>query len=138
MRIGRQGSVVDNACAGGAIVGLSLKEGILNKSLIDISGHIIYTFNNIDFSKGDYRIPYWDKVIAFAESVCDCLPHCRLFALDICIDEDGNTKLLEFNVEGYNASVFQFTTGPAFGDYADEIIEYCKKKYIDLEHVLYL
>lgn len=138
MRIGRHGSVVDNACAGGAIIGISLKDGILNKSLVDISGHIIHTFNNIDFSKGDYRIPYWDKVIAFAESVCDCLPHCKLFALDICIDEDGNTKLLEFNVEAYNASVYQFTTGPAFGEYADEIIEYCKKKYKDLEHVLYL
>lgn len=138
MRIGKNGSVVDNACAGGAIIGIDALNGKLCKNLVDIAGHKVNEFNGIDFSVNDFTIPHWDNVIAFGKSICDYLPHCRLITLDICLDSSGTPKLLEFNVEAYNASVFQFTTGPAFGNFADEIIEYCKDKYKHLEHVLYL
>ena len=44
----------------------------------------------------------------------------------------------EFNIEGYNPSIFQFTLSSAWGDYTDEIIEYCCEKLKTRERVLYL
>lgn len=34
--------------------------------------------------------------------------------------------LIEYNLSGFGSWVFQFNCGSAYGDYADEIIEYCR------------
>ena len=54
--------------------------------------------------------------------------HHRLLALDIMLDEQGNPKLIEVNVGGFSAWLFQYTNGSAFGQYTDEVISFFKKK----------
>lgn len=43
------------------------------------------------------------------------------------IDYLGNPRLIEYNISAFSTWLFQFTTGAAFGDYTDEVIEYCVK-----------
>lgn len=137
MRIGGKGSLIDNAHAGGGFVGI-YKDGTLGKFVCNQYGETTNIFNDIDFGK-PHKVPYYDKVIDFAKDVARHIPHHRLLALDIMLDENNNPRLIEFNVEKYSVWLFQFTTGGAFGEFTDEIIDYCAehKKEIKSEY-LYL
>lgn len=126
LRIGKQGADVDNAHAGGLFVGVGL-DGTLGKFACDQYGNKHDTFNGIDFKNGDYRIPQFEKVISFAEKVGDNIMHHRLIAQDICLQANGEPCLVEFNIRAFTPWLFQFTTGPAFAEYTDEIIDYCAK-----------
>lgn len=61
--------------------------------------------------------------------------HHRLLAQDICIDSDGVPHLVEFNIRAYSVWLFQFTSGPALGEYTDEIIDYCSKRMSNVRKV---
>lgn len=124
IRIGSKGSLVDNAHAGGAYVGI-MQDGTLCKQVLNQYGETTTYFNDIDFTQ-THIIPNFDKVVAFAKMIGGKLPHLRLLALDIMIDDSGNPRLIEFNSSGYSMWLFQFTTSSALGEYTDEVIEYCK------------
>ncbi len=126
LRIGKKGASIDNAHAGGLFIGIGL-DGTMGKYACDQYGNKYDTFNGIDFKNGNYRIPEFDKVISFAEKVGDKILHHRLVAQDICLQANGEPCLVEFNIRAYSTWLFQFTSGSAFGEYTDEIIDYCSK-----------
>lgn len=134
MRIGKNGSYVDNSHAGGMTVGVSLS-GELGKFVIDQYGNKYDTFNGINFKK-NFRIPNFDKVIKFAEHIGDSILHHRLIAQDICIEADGTPRLVEFNIKAFSVWLFQFTNSPALGSYSEEIIEYCKQRINEIRKVV--
>lgn len=136
MRIGGKGSVVDNAHAGGCYVGIH-PDGSFCHEVCDQYGQKRTLFNDIDFTK-DYYYPNWQEVIKFAKSVGHFVLHHRLLALDIVLDKNDKPHLIEFNVEGFSAWLFQFTTGSAFGNLTDEILGYCKNKQKELEDIIHL
>ena len=41
------------------------------------------------------------------------------------LDKENNPKMLEVNIGGFSAWLFQFTSGTAFREYTDEILDYC-------------
>lgn len=137
MRIGQNGSVVDNGCAGGMFVGIRKENGALLHSVCNEQGFTKTVFNGIDFSK-EYKVPYWNDIISFAETVGQYIPNQRLFALDVVLGKDNKPYLIEFNLTGFSPWLFQYTVGPAFGEYTDEIIEYCKTRLDKRERVTYL
>lgn len=125
MRIGSNGSDVDNAHAGGRFVGV-FEDGHLGHYTCDQYGVKQNVFNGIDFLD-DYVVPDYEAIKEFACNVGECVPHHRLLALDIALKVDGTPVLIEYNIDGYSMWLFQFTTGPAFGEYTEEIIDYCSK-----------
>ena len=125
VRIGKDGSLVDNAHAGGMFVGVD-DNGRLGKYCCNQFGETSNEFNGIDFKNSNLIIPNYDTVKAFAEEVGSYIPHLRLLALDIMLDENNNPILIEYNVKAFSPWLFQFTSGTAFGSYTDEIIDYCK------------
>ena len=124
MRIGGKGSVVDNAHAGGCYVGIN-QDGTFCHEVLDQYGRKRTVFNGVDFSV-DFKYPNWEKVLDFGKSIGKYVPHHRLLALDIVLDKDSNPHLIEFNCMYYSSWLFQYTTGPAFGPFTQEILEYCK------------
>lgn len=134
IRIGKNGSLVDNAHAGGGYVGIK-SDGTLCNKVLNQYGETTTEFNGIDFTK-EHKIPNWDKVIEFAKYIGKNVPHHRLLALDIMVDKDDNPRLIEFNCEAYSMWLFQFTMGPALGEYTDEIIEYCKKNIDKAQRII--
>lgn len=124
MRIGKDGSLRDNAHQGGAIIGIS-KEGKLNKFLCDQYGNKFSTFNNINFEKENIYIENWDKIVDFAMKVHECIiPH-RCVNLDVMIDSFGNPKLIEFNIRSMGIWAYQFNNSACFAEFTDEVIDYC-------------
>lgn len=137
IRIGANGSLVDNAHAGGGCVGIKVEDGTLCNKVLNQYGESQTEFNGIDFTK-EHKIPNWDKVVDFAKYIGQNVPHHRLLALDIMIDKSGTPRLIEFNCDDYGMWVFQFTIGPALGECTDEIIEYCKNNLDKAQKVIKL
>ena len=137
IRIGANGSLIDNAHAGGGYVGIDVKDGTLCKKVLNQHGETKTIFNGIDFSQ-KHQIQNWDNIVEFAKYIGNCVPHHRLLALDIMIDKSGTPRLIEFNCESYSMWLFQFTMGTAFGEYTDEIIEYCKNNIEQAQTVIKL
>lgn len=136
LRIGGPGSVVDNAHSGGGYVGIQ-EDGRFCHAVLDQYGVKTTVFNGIDFSQ-DFSYPNWEEITEFGKQVCQFVPHHRLLALDIVLDIAGKPHLIEFNVLYYGLWVFQYTTGPAFGKFTDEIIDYCVEHKKDLEYLLWV
>lgn len=127
MRIGKNGSVCDNAHAGGMFIGIDKVSGALNKYVCDQYGNKQNIWNGIDFSKNNFAIPSWDKIIEFSKYIGSVNHHCRLLALDVALDNDGNPRLIEYNCDGFSYWLFMFTGQKPLGEFTDEIIEYCKR-----------
>lgn len=139
MRIGGEGSILDNAHAGGGYTALKL-DGTLGECVLDQYGKSVTKFNNIDFTT-PHIIPNFDKVVSFAMQVGECVLNHRLLALDIMIDEKGEPRLIEFNTgtsSAYGIWLFQYTWTPAFGEYTDEILNYCKEHLNEAQMQIYI
>ena len=130
IRIGHEGSVVDNLHAGGGFVGIDVVTGEMQHEVLDQYGNRTSVINGIDFSKERFSIPNWEDVIMFAKDVSGRNPHCRLIALDIAIKKNGKPVLIEWNVTPYSFSYWipMMTGATPFGDKTEEIIEYCARK----------
>lgn len=129
MRIGASGKNVDNAHSGGKFIGIDYKTGIVGKYVCDWLGKTDSVFNGIDFSKESFQIPRWEEVCKFAVRVSERIIFGNLVALDIALDVNGEPILIETNVGGFSGWLFQFTTGSVFGEFTDEVMEYCYSKY---------
>ncbi len=127
LRIGGKGANVDNAHSGGLFCGID-EQGHLGKFCCSWLGDRVDTFNDIDFANGDFTIPNYDKIKMFGVEIAKRIPHHDLIAMDIALDESNNPTLLEINVGGFSAWLFQFTIGSTFGNYTDEIMQRCTKK----------
>ena len=125
VRIGKNGSLVDNAHAGGLWCGIK-KDGTLLDFVIDQYSNKQTIFNGIDFSKEYLQVPNWDKIETFCENVMLSLPHMRTLALDVMIDKNGVPKIIEYNTDKFSTYFYQLTTSSVFEEYTDEVIEYCK------------
>lgn len=126
LRIGQQGSVVDNATAGGVFVGIN-KDGKLGGYSVDHHGNKKKQHNGIDFSISDFVIPNYAACKELAITITKRMPHLSLFAHDIALDKNNNPKLIEVNTHYLTSFFLQTTAQPLFGDYADDIIEFCLK-----------
>lgn len=126
MRIGNNGAIVDNAHAGGCFIGV-FPNGELGKNLCNQYGEKFFTFNGIDFEHSHFVIPDIEKVWEFAKEVGRCVVHMRMLQLDIALDKDNNPRLIEYNIRAFSPWLYQLTTGSVFGEFTDEVIDYCKE-----------
>lgn len=129
IRIGAKGACVDNAHAGGMFVGIDVNNGKLGKYACNWLGETKNTFNDIRFDTNEFIIPNFEAVKDFAVRVSENIIHQNLVALDIALDENGEPVFIETNCGGFGAWPFQFTTGPVFGEFSDEIMEHCFGEY---------
>lgn len=130
MRIGGKGAFVDNAHAGGRFVGIDVEKGILGHTTLDYRGTRQNSFNGIDFEKEIFEIPNWDIIMQFAKTISMGVLHMRFLALDIALDINNNPKLIEFNCQQSSLWLSMYTGQRPFGDYTDEILNYCIEKSV--------
>lgn len=128
LRIGKSGSVVDNAHAGGVFIGIG-KDGLMGRYVCDQYGRTEKVFNDIDFSKKQFVVPYWKEIINFVVSLTKYVIHQDLIQWDVVIDEKGYPHILEVNVGGFSGWLFQFTSGPMFGEYTDDVMNTSIKRF---------
>lgn len=128
LRIGHEGSVVDNLFAGGGFVVINVETGELGNCVYNQYGQASTLINRTDFSKESYILPFWEQSVDFAKSVARQVPHHRLLAQDIVIDKVGQSRLIEFNVDGFNWGLTMYAGKIPFGNKFDEVIDYCLKR----------
>lgn len=133
MRIGRNGSLVDNAHQGGATIGINIETGELNHFMVDQDAKYFTRFNGIDFDKESFVIPEWEQIKEFAKRIGEANIYHRCLNMDIMIDEYGHPRFIEYNLTQMSVWLFQFNNGSCYGKYTDEIIEYCREHKQDVK-----
>lgn len=128
IRVGHNGSYIDNAHGGGRFIGIDISNGKLGNTTLDQYGIKKNVWNDIDYSKLNFTIPNWGAVIEFAQYIGQKIKHHRLIALDIALDKNNNPLLIEYNIGGFSFWLFMLTNQLPLGDFTDEIIEYCKNQ----------
>ena len=98
LRVGRRGSVVDNAGGGGLFVALD-----------ENSGQILHTASNEDFftykEHPDTHVPFegqipcWNQLLSTCTEVASVMPELRIAGLDFALDKDKGWVLVEVNCE---------------------------------------
>lgn len=127
LRIGGKGAFVDNACSGGSFVEVK-EDGSLGKYVCTQYGQTNEIHNGINFATSTFIIPEYDKIKEFVKNIAKRLPHMSLFANDVAIDENGNPKLIEINTTDFSYWLYQFNGKAAFGEYTNDLLEFCKGK----------
>lgn len=126
LRVGHDGSPVDNVSAGGyqAVVRPDGKlEKLAYTKKDGKTAFVEQTDSGVRFE--NFQIPSWDKVRDTALYAAEHLPHLKFIGWDFAVDEAGDVVLIEFNPElGQN----QENCGPTFGDITDEVLAEVFKK----------
>lgn len=124
IRIGQKGSVTDNATGGGVFIGID-NNGKLGNYTVDHHGNKKTEHNGIDFSVNEFTIPNYETCKELAIRVSKKFPHMSLFAHDIALDKNNNPKIIEVNTHCLTSFFLQTTAQPLYGNFANDIIEYC-------------
>jgi len=124
-RVGAKNAHVDNTGKGGVCIGLN-EGGELNDFAIDKNGKRSYVLNNIDLRVEQLQIPFFDKIKQLAVKIAERNIHHRVLGLDLMIDNENNIRCLEINNFGNGIAEHQQCNGPLFGEFTDEVIEYCR------------
>lgn len=126
-RMGKKDTFVDNCDAGGTFIGVSHDGHFLNPCTFDHNGKKYSTFNGLDFTK-EYVVPYMQDIINFSKIVGERIFHNRNLDLDVMLDEENKPRLIEYNVDACTAWLYQYSTGPVFGDFTDEVVDYIESQ----------
>lgn len=129
LRVGKKGSTLDNAHAGGLLVGVG-DDGVLCSFAVDQYGKKYQQVNDIDLTDAHHEIPDFEKIKEFVCDIANHVTHHRLLSMDIAVckgnDDEVRPICVEFNLSSLGTWAFQYTIKPALGDKTDEIIDYCK------------
>lgn len=118
VRIGRNGSVVDNQCAGGISTTID-QDGKLGKSAFGGFSKDNVEKTDTGITLEGYQLPSYDKAIEMVKRLHLKLPFFNLVGWDVAIQEDGNPVLIEFNT---NPGLSQSAFGSGMGEYTERII----------------
>ncbi len=118
LRVGNIDSFVDNWHSGGHIVNIN-KDGVFGEYGYNMN------FDKIRFSKAGVEAPHILGMHQIAIELSRKYLFHRVLSFDFFVDSFDNIMLVEINTGA--APWLQFIAGPLFGEYADEVIEYCNE-----------
>jgi hypothetical protein len=121
LRMGIDGSYVDNASAGGITCGIK-ENGQLKDTAFSSYG-VKYDRHPQGFEFSDFVVPSFDKVKELVIREQTKLAHFRLISWDIAVAEDGEPVLIEANLGNGSVRIHQFNNGPLFGDLTDDVLQ---------------
>ncbi|MGB5665660.1 MAG: sugar-transfer associated ATP-grasp domain-containing protein [Maribacter sp.] len=111
VRMGREGSVIDNSTTGGLSCGVA-KKGFLNAiGFQNITGNRFETTDSgLPFKK--IELPFIDKIFSVVNSLHKKTPYFRLISWDLAVDKMGEVVLIEYNIQGQDINIHQLNNGP--------------------------
>lgn len=124
LRMGRKGSVVDNASAGGLYCGVNI-DGYLKKEAYTLTPFSSRECSDNGVVFKDFKIPQFEEMKALVKRMHTDLPYSKIIGWDLAINDNNEIVLIEINAHA--PGLFQAATGPAFGDYTEEILNYTLK-----------
>ena len=130
IRMGINGSKVDNASSGGITCGIK-KDGHLNSYAYSAAGekYDIHPTSKIKFD--DITIPNFQKAKELVTNLHPTIPMFRLVSWDIAIDEEGEPILIEANLKYGELDFHQLNNGPVFGEDTEKILFTASKNLLN-------
>lgn len=123
LRIGRSGSYLDNAHAGGIFIGVNEDGTLLNFATSEF-GEKYTTHPDSSIVFDGYVIPSFDKIISAAHKLQALFPRVGCINWDLTLDENENVILIEANMRGGGIWLPQMAHGKgSFGDNTERILE---------------
>lgn len=110
MRIGRGGSHLDNAHAGGMYIALD-ENGFLSKYAHDCDMNAYDKHPDTGIRFEGYRVPMVDKALDYAMQLHACLPDIGFVNWDFCINDEGQVVIIEGNLSCPSIWLFQNAHG---------------------------
>ncbi len=136
LRMGKNGSMVDNQSSGGIACGID-KTGKLNSWGTDKLSNRYYSSNSVIFSETG-RIPNFEKMSSVCIEIAKTRFHERVLVFDTWQDTNNQIRLTEINNINIGIEDLQKNNGPMFGEFTREVIEYCSthKRSFCFDYVL--
>ena len=135
MRMGARGSFVDNLCSGGGVlVGIN-QSGEINEFGIRKDYSKAFEASSGILFKG-LTVPNWDEVKESVIRFHQRIPYANLIGWDIAIDKDGESIVIEINLDNAEIEAHQVFNGPVFGERLEEVREYIDAKKPLLRHAM--
>lgn len=121
------GKKIDNLSAGG-LVSFIRNDGHLNGFALDRYGQKYeqHPVTGVPFTG---EIPEFEQLNALAKEVTGRLHLLRILGLDLFYDKEEGWRMLEINTRGHSIRFAQYAGLPFFGEFTDEVIEYCKENH---------
>lgn len=135
MRMGVNGSKVDNCYSGGVFCGIQ-SNGQLKNVAYDTYGNVFHkhpqgtAFESVIVPNFNECI---DVVTMLAKRFCSVS---RLISWDLAIGKDGHPIIVELNVTYGGLDVHQLPNGPIFGDLTEEVLDDVFKNAYTLNSIL--
>jgi hypothetical protein len=126
IRFGVPGCLTDNMHSGGAAVGIT-ESGDVCSFGIDADANIIYHVpHNPSIRFSDIGKAYnFDRMADAVRKIASQILNFGLISFDVCTDESGCPRIIEINIGNQESAFIQAINGPLFGDFTDEILDYC-------------
>lgn len=115
VRMGRNGSHVDNASSGGVTVGVD-STGRLKEVGYDVPGEKYYEHPDTHTRFSEVIIPNFSTILDEVTTLQWQLPQFRLLSWDIAVSEDGSPVVIEVNMHSGQLDFHQLNNGPVFGE----------------------
>ncbi|MBR8537492.1 hypothetical protein KDU71_18125 [Carboxylicivirga sediminis] len=133
LRIGKPDSEVDNIKMGGTAIVVKPSGELNDFALLKTMRKIEHVPNKPELKLKELgKLHKIDEIKATALELAEYVPHSRLIGFDMSIDEDDNIRLVEINTSNIGIGA-QIMIGPFFGEFTQEVIDYCKKmKKVDI------
>lgn len=129
LRMGISDSVVDNASAGGIVVGIDGNGTLKQYAYSVISRDRYEKHPNTGVVLKGFSIPGYFKLVEIVKHAAIKFPYFRLISWDFSISEDAEPCFIEFNLKSGQLDFHQLTNGPIFGEITEEVLsEVWRKK----------
>lgn len=122
LRMGTNNSRVDNAHSGGISCGMD-ESGQLKDFALSLKGDKYYKHPNSGIAFRDVVLPRIKDIDEVIKICALRVPHFRIVAWDIILEEDYIPTLIEANLYDAGMDVPQLTNGPLFGDRTKILLE---------------
>ena len=127
MRLGQNGSIVDNASSGGMFIGVN-NDGTLLDYALTVDNCKFTEHPDTHFVFKRHRIKNFDKVIEAAKKMHSLLPQLGVIGWDFTVNEEGTPLLIEANIGNASYRLGQMSHGlPAFGERTAEVLQWIRK-----------
>ncbi|MDR2887501.1 MAG: hypothetical protein LBV26_05815 [Bacteroidales bacterium] len=126
LRAGRAGSVTDNQASGGFACGVT-DDGCLTGKAVNKAGSSFREVNGVKLEE-DLRLPGFESMKKTAKRIAKEFAYSRLLGFDMCVDAEGEVKLIEVNNVNNEINFYQMLNGPLFGEFTKEVLEWVSMK----------
>lgn len=126
LRMGKDGSL-DNETAGGIHVMIT-EYGNLNGYAVNKYGKKYLVHPNTK-KKFNTTIPDFSGLKKLVYMLGSQVFLTRIIGLDLCYDKNGIWRAIEINTKGHSIRFAQYGGAPFFGEFTEEVIDYCKMNH---------